>query len=139
MSSVFVYNEIKNFLQEQFPEDQVIDIDTIDTALRQGTGRFICLEEAISSNFISGFGDPGNICVRESSSFMVHAFVPAAESSALARQYAEDIQNSLVFRNLNGIEIDDVDPPDMEILNDGLWSTATVTLFVTYDRHVAKQ
>ena len=65
--------------------------------------------------------------------------MPAAESSALARQYAEDIQNSLMFRNLNGIEIDDVDPPDMEILNDGLWSTATVTLFVTYDRHVAKQ
>jgi hypothetical protein len=139
MSSVHVYNELKNFLTTEFPGDNVIDVDTINVTLQQSKNRFICIEEVSSNNVIVGFGDPtGGLCIREISGLVVHAFVPAPESSATARSFAEAIHDKLVLRTLNGVNVYDVDPPEMEVLNDGLWSTSTVTLLVTYDRHIVK-
>jgi hypothetical protein len=139
MASVQVYDEIKNHLVASFPALQVIDFDTLDDMLEQGTANFLMLSEEYCFEDEVGFGDPTNICVREVSGFTVFGFVPAPEVSSAVRQLGEDIQNSLRLQTLNGVSISDVSPPEMELLNDGIWSSAAVSITASMDRHVNKQ
>lgn len=138
MASVIVYDTLKNFLVGAFPALQVIDFDTLDNALEQSQNQFICLQEGYATEEEMGFGDPTNICIQEFSGFVVHGFTPAPQSSGAARALGDQIQNSLRMQQFTpNMKVLDTSPPEVELMNDGLWTSASVPLTVTNDRHVA--
>jgi hypothetical protein len=138
MASVQAYNNLKNHLITVHAPLQVIDFDSIETVLEQSNDSFLCLEELSSLEDMIGFGDPTNLCIREVSAIAIHALVPAPESTGLARQLAENVQNDLRFRILNGVDIMDIEPPVPDFMNAGLWTSYSVTVLIKVDRHVAK-
>jgi hypothetical protein len=138
MASTLVYDAVKTHLQATFAPTPVIDFDTLDNALQQGQNDFLCLQEAGSIEDEIGFGNPNSICVREVSGLLVICFVPAPQSSGRARTLGDSVQQALRLQTLAGTTVLDVSPPEPEIQNDGLWTSAVVTITVTADRHVAK-
>ena len=115
-----------------------MDYDEIDTAVEQQQTSFLCLQEINSIEDFMAFGDPTALCVREISSFVIHVLVPAPESASVARQLAEQVQQDLRFRIVDGVTVSEVSPPEPGILNDGLWTSYHVTVLTAVDRHVAR-
>ena len=138
MSSVAVYDTVKNYLIAMFPALQVIDFDTLDNALEQSLNQFLCLQEGYTVEEMVGIGDPNNVCIREISGLVIHCFTPAPESSGQARILGEQVQDFVRFQNFTpNMRVLDTSPPEVELMNDGLWTSASVPLTVANDRHVA--
>lgn len=135
MARELTYETIKAHLVTTFTPMPVIDFDTIDTAMEQQSAPFICLEDVTSDEEVVGFGDPDNICVREESAFLIHAFVPAPESARLARNLGDRITAALRLQYLQRVRVVSVSPPEMELQNDGLWTASAVTLMTSADFH----
>lgn len=137
MSSTTVYNEIKGYLQSVFNGVYpIIDFDEIEPNLGQGEAPFIALEEVTSDEQQIGIGDLTAVCLRESGAIIVHCFTPSPQSSASARSIAETIQQSLRFRTINQVRMYEVTPPDLEMMNNGLWTAGAVAASYEYDTHV---
>lgn len=138
MASPHVYAETKSVLQGQFsPPYQIVDFDEIDGALEQGTDPFMALEEITENEALAAFGDPSSLCQRQEGVMAVHFFTPAPESSAAARSLAELVQNFMRHRTYSGVRITAASPPEVELMNNGLWSAGAIALSYRYDFHVA--
>lgn len=135
MASTAVYSSIKAFLQGQFAPIPVLDFDQIETAMQQQQNPFLVLQEVYALEDLIGIGDPTSLCIREESAVVVHAFVPAPESSAAVRTLAEQVQTAMRARQFPQVRVTRVSPPDLEGLNDGLWSTAGVSVDLQHDFH----
>ena len=139
MASVHVYDTIKNYLVTAQAPTPIIDWDTIDHQLEQSNNQFICLEEVFSDEEVASFGDPTSICMREFSSLAIHCYVPAPESSSVARALAEQVQQSLRLLIVSNLRVVDLSPPQFDGANDGLWTAFSLTLDVEMDRHESLQ
>lgn len=137
MASTHVYDALKGELQIEFTPMRVIDVDLIDNILAQGEDAFLVIEEITESEDTIGFGDPTNLCQRGEGVMVVHAFVPSPESSAAVRTLGESVQTHMRHRTMSGVRITNAGPPDIELLNEGLWSVAAVALTYQHDFHVA--
>lgn len=138
MASVQTYSEIKSGLQGQFGGAYpVLDFDDIEPALEQGTAPFIAIEEVVQNEEGNGFGDPSQICQREEGVIVIHFFVPAPESSGTARGLAESVQDFMRYRTFTQVTVFSVSPPDVEMMNNGLWTAAAIALTYHRDFHVA--
>jgi hypothetical protein len=136
MASTITYNAVKAHLVAGFPTLQVIDFDTLDSALEQNRANFLCLQEGYSVEDIEAFGDPTNICIRETSGFIIHVFVPSPQSSAQARTLGDQVQAAFRLTNLTPlIRVLDTNPPELEMMNDGLWTSASVPVTVDNKFH----
>jgi hypothetical protein len=142
MASTHVYDETKALLQGQFsPTYQVLDFDQIETTLtRTGQNAFIALEEITETEAGNAFGDPSAICQRQEGVLVVHFFTPAPvatpggqASSNTARSLAESVQDFMRYKTYSGIRIVLATPPDLEVLNSGLWTAAAIALSYQYD------
>ena len=139
MASSAVYTEIKSGLQGQFsPPFPIIDFDEIDPTLEQGTAPFMALEEVVQNEEGIGFGDPQNLCQREEGVLLVHLFTPAPHASNAARALADQVQDYTRYRIFNGVRIHIAAPPDVGMMNNGLWCAAAVALTYRREFHVAK-
>ena len=138
MASVEAYDGLKAHLVTANTPLQVIDYDNIDRALEQGNTDFLCLQEIETLETQIAMGEQAVLCLREVSGFVVHAFVPSPESSAKARQLGEQVYTDLRFRNINRMRVVDVSPPELEIMNDGLWTASGVTVILELDRQVPR-
>jgi hypothetical protein len=136
MASPTVYDTIKAFLQMQFAPIPVIDYDQIDAALEQGTNPFLVIQEIFETETAVAVGDPSGICLREEADLLVECFVPAPESSDVARRQVEAVKNALRFRTLSGVRITEVSPPEAAEMNDGLWTRYGCTVSAEWDTHV---
>ena len=137
MASAQAYVDFKSFLQGRMTPIPVIDFDQIDTALQQATGQFLALEESYSEDIENGFGDPNNVCMREESEIIIHCFVPAPESSSIARALADRVANELRYQRINDLRVVRTSGAEPEGLNDGLWSLFLLPVLIHYDRHIA--
>ena len=140
MASTTVYTTFKAFLQNVFSGTySIIDFDEIEPAMQQGLTPFLVLEEMPSTEENVAFGDPNNLCMRASGVVLVYAFAPAPESNSVARNLGDQIATSLRFAQMaNQIRILNVDPPDIQVSNDGLWTIAVVPASIEHDFYVAK-
>lgn len=138
MASTVVYNEIKGHLQTQFAPMPVLDFDQLEPALEQQQNNFLVLEEVVTFEELIGIGDPQNLCVSENAVFLVHVFVPAPESSAVARALCDQVQASLRFQTLNDVRVNEANPGEPGALNDGLWTSYNTAVSVDYYQHVAR-
>ena len=136
MASPIVYDTIKAYLQAQFAPLSVIDYDQIDTALEQGTDPFLMIQEVFETETEIAIGDPGGICLRQEVDLLVQCFVPAPESSDVARRQAEAVKDALRFRTLSGVRITGASPPEAGEMNDGLWTRYGCTVTAEWDTHV---
>ncbi len=140
MSSVLPYQEIKGFLQAHFAPMPVIDYDQIEPALEQGTDPFLVIEELFSGEDISSFGDPTQLCLRETGIILVHCFVPSPESLDQVRALADQVRNALRLRRLpNRVRVLEVMPGDLEFANEGLWTAAGVSAVYQHEFSAAIQ
>ena len=141
MASTTVYDATKSELQSQFsPPYPVLDFDEIDQAVIEGTlpkAPFIALEEITQVEELAAFGDSQNLCQREEGVLIAHFFTPAPEASSQARSLAEQIQDHMRHRTYSGVRITSVSPPDLEMLSNGLWTSAAIALNYRHDFHVA--
>ena len=137
MSSTIVYNAIKADLQQLYDGIYpVIDFDAIEPALQQSTDSFLTLEELTSSEDMIGIGDLSVICLREQGAVVIHCFTPAPQSSSAARQIADTVRASLQYRNIGGIRITNTSPPDVQMMNNGLWTSGAISVSYEYDTHI---
>lgn len=135
MASPVVYDALKAFLLGRYAH--VIDYDTIDAALEQGTDPFLCLEELFGLEEPISFGDPSSVCTEEQANILVHCLVPAPESSAIARNLAQSVVEVLRGRDLGGgISITEVSPPELEEMNNGLWTASSIEVTMRRFFHV---
>lgn len=133
MASVHVYDTVKSALQAEFSGVYpVLDIDSIDATLEQGTDPFLVLEEVTSDEEASAFGDPAAVCMLESGSFLLHAFSPAPESLSAVRAIADALRAFLRNQIFDGVVLRSVTPCDPESLNDGIWSIGGVVFAYEY-------
>jgi hypothetical protein len=137
MASPVIYDTIKAFLQAQFAPLSVIDYDQIDTVLEQGTDPFLMIQEVFETETEIAIGDPNGICLRQEVDLLVQCFVPAPESSGVARLQAEAVKNALRYQRLSGIRIVGASPPEAGEMNDGLWTRYGCTVTAEMDTHVA--
>ena len=137
MASPSLYTAVKGWLQTTFAPMQVLDFDQIEPQLEQGTASFLVVEELFASESSMSIGDRAAACLREEASILVHVFVPAPESSSAARTLADNVRQRNAYRTINGVRITSASPPDLEVLNDGLWSVAVIDAEAQFDRHVA--
>jgi hypothetical protein len=138
MSSTHVYDTLRGELQDRFACGYpVVDIDTIDPLLEQREDTFLALEEISSDEASNAFGDPSNVCMLESGTFLIHVFVPAPESSRVARNVADTIRGFLRNQEFDGVRILSVSPSDPESLNDGIWTAGGVIVAYDYVFHVS--
>lgn len=136
MASATAYDTIRTHLVNAFSGVYpVVDFDTIDTTLENGTDAFLALEEVSASEALVAFGDETNLCNRESGIIIVHCFTPAPESSATARSIADAVRNSLRHQILGPVRITQVQPPDLELMNSGLWTAGASAINYDYDFH----
>lgn len=133
MSSVAAYNELKTRLQTTFAPMPVLDFDSINPALEQGTSNFLCIEEVVGFEDLISIGDPSALCFRAQLTYLVYAFVPAPESSLVARTLAEQVQTDLRLRTLGTTRVLEVEPPEPDDMNDGLWTVFSVTVSTVCD------
>jgi hypothetical protein len=133
MSTTVPYQELKAYLQTAFQPTPVLDFDSIDPQLEQSNNPFLCIEEIVGFEDLISIGDPSALCFREEVDFLVHAFVPSPESSALARQLAEQVMVSLRLRNLGATRVSKLEPPEPEDANDGLWTVYGITVSLIND------
>ena len=126
------YTAIKSFLAGLVTP--VLDFDEINPTLEQGADPFYCLEEGYSYERTTGFGDSVKVCMEESGGFTVHCFVRAPESSTQARANAEALRPQIRFQKLleGMLDIQECDPPELVMLNDGLWTDAVVNVSYVY-------
>jgi hypothetical protein len=134
MASPHVYDELKAYLQGVVAPVPVLDWDQIEMTLEQQQDPFLALEEVFGENEMISFGDPSALCFREDATILIHCFVPAPESSNAGRVLAEQVQRALHLRQVNGVRVLNVQPPEPGELNDGLWSLVSVTTDLTMDR-----
>ncbi len=141
MASTVPYDTIRNFLATEFNGVYpVLDFDKVDDEIAGGTGPFITLEEVTGEESLVGFGDETNLCSRESGIIIVHSFVPADESSGLpashaARSMSDTVRASLRHKIFGSVHIEQVQPPDLGVLNAGLWSAGASAINYSYDFH----
>jgi hypothetical protein len=133
-----VYDAIKTHLDAGITET-VLDFDELDFQLEQGSDPFCVIEEVYAYEDQIAFGDPENVCMEESGSFVVHCFVRAPESSGAARLFGESVRTAMRFSHLlNGnLKVLECDPPDVRMLNNGLWTSAGVNISYTFNFHVS--
>jgi hypothetical protein len=115
----------------------VLDFDQIEPQLEQGTTSFLVVEELFASEAPMSIGDRTATCLREEASVLVHIFVPAPEASSAARTLADTVRQRIAYQTINGVRILSASPPDLEILNDGLWTAAVIDAEAEYRRHVS--
>lgn len=133
MASVYVYDTLKSALQAEFSSTYpIIDIDSVDPVLEQGTDPFLVLEEISTNEENHGFGDPAAVCMVESGSFLLHVFSPAPESLSAVRAIGDTLRNFLRNETFSGVRLRAVAPTDPESLNDGIWTIGGVTFAYEY-------
>jgi hypothetical protein len=137
MASPQVYDQIKAFLTAVAAPMPVLDFDSIQPALEQQNNTFLVLEEVFGEDNLVTFGDPQRVCMREEASLIVHCFVPAPESSGVARTTADSLRRALDHQIFGGVRILSVSTPDLVDMNDGLWTAALLDIEARYDRFTA--
>ena len=153
MASTHVYTETKNLLQGQFSAGySLLDFDEIDSVvMKAGDTPFMAIEEVTDDEALSAFGNPQGLCQRQQGVIVVHAFVPAPTTAAfavppggpprpssfIAREVIEQVQAFMRYQQYANIRIVSVTPPDVELLNNGLWTAAAVAISYVYDFKVA--
>lgn len=140
MAGVHPYSALQSFLQEQFHGIYpVVDFDAVESAMEQAEDPFLVLEEIIAQENTVGFGSPDGMCVRESGSIAVHCFSPAPHGSNATRRIADEVRNTLRFRNLDGVRITELSAPDPgELMNAGLWAAAALLVSYEWDSQYAR-
>ena len=139
MASSAVYDELKTTLEAAFPASPVIDYDQIETALQQGTDAFFVLEETSGSEDQLAFGDETNICQREEGVIVVWCFTPAPEGSNAARTIADSVRDVLrPYDSATGLKVLRVEPPDIEMSNNGLWAAAISAINYQYNFYYSR-
>jgi hypothetical protein len=129
MASSYVYSTFKNFLRAQFSEIYpVLDWDQLDPVLVTEQNPFLVIEEVTSSEDPEGFSTPERACVLEDGVFLVHAFTPAPEGSESARRIVDEVRARLRRQVLDLVHIDGVGPPEPEVQNEGVWTSASMTV-----------
>lgn len=111
---------------------RVLDFDQIDPTLEQSSDTFLALESILGDEEVVAIGTPANVASRERGSIACHCFVPAPESSGVARSVADNIRDLLRMQRINGVRIMNVTTPDVEMMNNGLWTAAAV--LISYER-----
>lgn len=140
MSSPHVYDQLKGYLALEFNGVyQVLDFDQIEPTLSQGTTSFLALEELLGEDALVSFGDSNNLMSQESGSILVHCFAPAPESSNTVRTIIQSVIQIIRHLEIAGIRIVGITPPDLETLNDGLWSVGATTMLYEYETFNARQ
>lgn len=137
MASTAIYDDLKGFLQGALAPMPVLDFDQIETVLQQQNNQMLVLEEVYAGEDVIAFGSPREICMREEAEFIVHAFVPAPESAAVARALSDQVTQVLRFQRINDLRISRVGRGEPEDLNDGLWTAFSISTTVFRDHHVA--
>lgn len=140
MASTTVYNTFKTFLDTALSGAySIIDFDTLDTQIEQGTQSFLVIEDMPGEERVAAMGDPDNLCMRASGSVIVYVFVPSPESNSVARAIGDTVAQAVRNAHLgNQIRILAVDPPDLQVSNNGLWTVAVVTVVIEHDFYVIK-
>ena len=138
MASAHCYDEIKAYLQGAMTPMAVLDWDQIESTLEQSNNQFLALEESYADEELIAFGNPQALCMREIGALIIHCFVPAPESSGVARALAGQVQNQIRLQRISGLRIISSDPPEVDRMNDGLWTTAAVPVAYEYDYFVAR-
>lgn len=137
MASTHVYSEFKGYITTAvagaYP---ILDYDQIEPQLEQGSDPFIVLEEITGDEEMVAFGDPAAVCVVEAGAMLIHCFNRAPEASNASRQMAETIKNLFhISQNLNGVRVVSVTPPEVELMDDGMWGAGSVAVNYEYDQH----
>lgn len=138
MASTLAYDPLYNYLTGKFAPIPVIHYDTIDVALEQSKDTIICLEEEFTNEDLAAFGDPNNLCMRETGYIYIHVFVPSPESSGVARIMAQTIKDDLLFKNFLPMRITNITPPEADFMNNGLWTGYGVLVQYTVDRYIPR-
>lgn len=139
MASQVAYDQLKSHLLANFaPALPTLDYDDIEPAIGQGSDPFLAIEEMSASEDLVAFGDPTNLCMRETGAFAVHAFTPSPESSGAARALIDTVRQSLRLASLGQVRIKAVSPPDYAFANEGLWSAASTIVVYEVDFHAAR-
>ena len=140
MASTHVYDQVKALLQAGMAGVPVFDWDQIDPSpppqTQQGVN-FLVLDEEWGDARKVAIGDPAHVCEREEAYLVVHCLVPAPQSSATARAFAEQVRAVLHDQNVANLRVMNVAPPALELMNDGLWTAALLSIEVQYDYFVA--
>jgi hypothetical protein len=141
MATKEVYDPVKAHLEMMFPEPShiVVDYDQIDRSLQQSETPIIALEELFSVVQVIGMGDPKYACERETGELLIHVFVNAPSSSNNCRNLAQLVQQAVQYqyKALKPLRLTAVNPPEPEIMNQGLWTGYGVLVSYQLDRHVA--
>ena len=139
MAGTHPYDAIKRFLQDRLSSAyQIIDMDEIDPVLEQEENPFLTLEEVVAQEEAVGIGDPSGLCVRETGTIIVHCFSPAPHASGATRSIGDSVRGLLRFQRFDGVRIVNVGAPDPgELMNSGVWSSASLLLTYEWDQHLA--
>ena len=138
MASTHCYDEIKAYLQGVMAPMAVLDWDQIEPTLEQSENQFLAIEDAYADEEMAAFGNPQALCMREAGEIVLHCFVPAPESSGVARALAGQVQGLIRLQRISGLRIISSAPPEIDRMNDGLWTTAAVPVTYEYDYFVAR-
>jgi hypothetical protein len=139
VASVLIYDLLYNHLVAAHAPISVYHWDQLDPILKKQPRQFIVLEELGGFEEPMSIGDQSSACVRETSNFRIYAMVLAPQSSSVARQLAGAVHADLRFRYLSmDVRVLEANPPEPELLNDGLWTSYGVDVSLTADRHLPR-
>ena len=139
MASQTAYDAVRDHLCGVYARTYpVLDFDHIEPQLEQSTEVFMALEDVSSTEEMSGFGDQSQLCIRESGVIVIYVFAPSPESSRVLRELLDDVRNNVRYRALGNVRLSEASPPDIDALNNGLWSIGSVALSYDYDFHQSR-
>lgn len=133
MASPTVFNLVRNRLATYVAPLPVLKWDDVDETIQRGTSPYMVVEDTAGAESLIGIGDSSALCNRETSSVVVYSFVRAPRASDTARDQSKIVSDLFRHYHEPNIRVVGVTPPDVEAMNDGLWTVGVVTITVEYD------